>query len=137
MAFGILFPNQYIYIWGIFPVKAKFFVIGIGVIELLTALGTTHSNIAHFAHLGGMLFGLVYLKWYDWRRKILKWREEQKRREHLKILRDREHEKEKLQKEVDELLSRINKNGIDSLSPQELERLREAGRKMEEWDGQG
>ncbi|MEW5818038.1 MAG: rhomboid family intramembrane serine protease, partial [Spirochaetota bacterium] len=63
MAFGILFPNQRIYIWGIFPVKAKHFVVGIGIIEFMSAISATHSGIAHFAHLGGMLFGLFYMKW--------------------------------------------------------------------------
>lgn len=134
MAFGILFPNQIILVWGIFPVKAKFFVIGIGAVEFLSAISTTHSSIAHFAHLGGMLFGLIYLKWNDLLKHLSKWQTEQKRRQHLKVVWNREREKEKLRKEVDELLIKINNSGIDSLSPQETERLREAGLKLKEWE---
>ena len=58
MAFGILFPNQLIYVWGIFPVRAKHFVVIIGIVEFLSAMSTAQSTIAHVSHLGGMLFGL-------------------------------------------------------------------------------
>jgi membrane associated rhomboid family serine protease len=135
MAFGILFPNQYIYIWGIVPVKAKYFVIGIGIIELLAAISTTHSGVAHFAHLGGMLFGLVYMKWHDdWRSFLAEWQEDLKHKQHLKVVWDREREREKLQKEADALLEKIARNGVDSHTADEQERLTEAGRKMSELD---
>lgn len=134
MAFGILFPNQLIYIWAIFPVRAKHFVIGIGLIELLTAMSTTQSGIAHFAHLGGMLFGLVYMKRDDWRGLISDWRNEKKRMRHLRVVWDREREKEKLQKEVDELLDKIRRGGIESLTAEELERIRKANKRIEELD---
>jgi membrane associated rhomboid family serine protease len=63
LAFGYLFPNQRIFI--IFfpvPIKAKYFVIGYGVFELYTGLSNPGSNVAHFAHLGGMLFGYITLR---------------------------------------------------------------------------
>lgn len=134
MAFGILFPDQIILIWGIFPVKARIFVMGLGVIELLTALNTTQSNIAHFAHLGGMLFGLIYIKWDDWKRLLYAWQSEQRRRHDLKVVWNRDREREKLQKEIDELLNKINKSGIDSLTDEEREHLRAASKKMEGWE---
>jgi membrane associated rhomboid family serine protease len=136
MAFGILFPEQIILIWGIFPVKAKFFVVGIGIIELMAALGTSDSGIAHFAHLGGMLFGLVYMKWDDWRFKLEKWQHEQKRRRHLKVVWDRERERELLQRHVDELLDKISRSGLESLSEEERQDLKEASQKMKELDDQ-
>jgi len=135
MAFGILFPNQLIYIWGIFPVRAKYFVIGIGLIELLAATSTAQSGIAHFAHLGGMLFGLVYMKWDDLRRFVSGRRNEKRRTRHLKVVGDREREKEKLQEEIDELLDKIRRDGIHSLTAQDHERMREAAKRIEELDG--
>lgn len=60
LAFGMLFPNDRIYLYFLLPIKAKWFVIGYGVLELITGL-TTVDGIAHFAHLGGMLFGLILI----------------------------------------------------------------------------
>lgn len=54
-AFGILYPNQIIFIYGIFPLKAKYFVMIFGGLELFDAISRPYSNIAHFAHLGGLL----------------------------------------------------------------------------------
>lgn len=132
MAFGILFPNQLIYIWGIFPVRAKYFVIGTGLVELITAMGTEQSGIAHVAHLGGMLFGFVYMKWGDLRRSLSGLRNERKRRRHLRVVWDRDREKEKLQAEIDELLDKSRRNGIDSLARKDHERMRKATERMEE-----
>jgi membrane associated rhomboid family serine protease len=69
LAFGILFPNIPLYIMFIpIPVKAKYFVIVYGIIELYLGFAN-HSgdNVAHFAHLGGMLFGFILI--YLWRKK--------------------------------------------------------------------
>jgi len=66
LAFGMLFPNQPLYLMFIpIPIKAKYFVIGYAVIELFLGVGNFQfDNIAHFAHLGGMLFGYFLIrKW--------------------------------------------------------------------------
>src|SRR5439155_24957932 len=56
-----LFPNRVI-ILIIVPIPAKWFVIGLGVMAFISSLSATGSGIAHVAHLGGMLRGLIYLK---------------------------------------------------------------------------
>jgi membrane associated rhomboid family serine protease len=61
LAFGMMFPNSMIYLYFLFPIKAKWFVIGYAVIELLTGIFATSDGVAHFAHLGGMLVGLIIL----------------------------------------------------------------------------
>jgi rhomboid family protein len=134
MAFGILFPEQLIYIWGIVPVKAKYFVVGIGVLEFVTAVSTTQSGIAHFAHLGGMLFGLVYMKWGGWRRSFSARRGEKKREHGLRVVRDLELEKRKLQEEIDRLLDKASRNGTDSLTAEERALFRKLSAKMAELD---
>ena len=58
LAFGMMFPDSRIYLYFLFPIKAKWFVIGYAVIELISGL-TGGSNIAHFAHLGGMSYFFV------------------------------------------------------------------------------
>ncbi len=69
LAFGMIFPNRPIYLMFIpIPIKAKWFVIGYGVIELVQGLGMNQGdNVAHFAHLGGMLFGLLMILY--WKKK--------------------------------------------------------------------
>ena len=60
LAFGMLFPNSRIYLYFLVPIKAKWFIIGYAVIELLSGFFSS-GNVAHFAHLGGMLFGLILI----------------------------------------------------------------------------
>jgi membrane associated rhomboid family serine protease len=66
LAFGMTFPNQVIYLNFFFPIKAKYFVIGYGLLELYNGFSTSNSGIAHFAHLGGMLFGFLLIR--RWRK---------------------------------------------------------------------
>ncbi len=64
VAFGYLFPNRNIYIYGLIPVKAKYLVILYMLIELFSVAGGSNSGIAHMAHLGGGVIGLIYLLIY-------------------------------------------------------------------------
>ena len=61
LAFGMIFPNALIYVYFLFPIKAKWFVIIFGAIELFYGIRGTDDGIAHFAHLGGMIFGLILI----------------------------------------------------------------------------
>jgi membrane associated rhomboid family serine protease len=62
LAYGVLFPNRIIYLYMIIPIQAKWFVIIIGAITFLSSMSATGSGVAYVAHLGGMLFGFLYLK---------------------------------------------------------------------------
>ncbi|MCU0472763.1 MAG: rhomboid family intramembrane serine protease [Bacteroidales bacterium] len=65
LAFGMLFPNtQLMLLFPPIPIKAKYFVIAYGVIELSLAITQPGSNIAHAAHLGGMLFGYFLIRYW-------------------------------------------------------------------------
>ena len=68
LAFGVLHPNNMIYIIPLpFPIKAKWFVLGYAVLEILLGWSPLNTGVAHFAHVGGMLWGLALLFW--WRKK--------------------------------------------------------------------
>lgn len=69
LAFAMNFPNERLFVMPFpFPIKAKYFVLIFGAIELFTGLGNSAGdNVAHFAHLGGMLFGLILILY--WRKK--------------------------------------------------------------------
>ncbi|MBE0652825.1 MAG: rhomboid family intramembrane serine protease [Bacteroidales bacterium] len=69
LAFGMLFPNtRLMLLFPPIPIKAKYFVIGYGALELWLGLTQSGSNIAHFAHLGGMLFGFLLIKFWKYDR---------------------------------------------------------------------
>lgn len=136
LAFGMTFPNQPIYLYFLFPIKAKYFVAIMVAIEFFSGLNP-NSHIAHFAHLGGMLFGFIYLKWDDWTGGIRRKMAEEKHDKNMKVVWDRRQEILRLQKEVDVLLDKINRRGLESLSPEEKQHLKEASQKLREWEEQG
>lgn len=67
MAFGLLFPNTELFLLFIpFPIKAKYFVTFYGLYELYTGIARVPGdNVAHFAHLGGMLFAFILVKYWQ------------------------------------------------------------------------
>lgn len=68
LAFGMLFPNLPMYIIPFpFPIKAKWMVLGYGLVELAFGVTGAVAGVAHFAHLGGMLFGFIMIM--VWKRK--------------------------------------------------------------------
>lgn len=68
LAFGVMHPNEAIFIFPLpFPIKAKWFVIGYAILEIVLGTAGMHSGIAHFAHVGGMLWGFLLLRY--WKRK--------------------------------------------------------------------
>lgn len=69
LAFGMMFPNSPIYLMFIpIPIKAKYMVIGYGLFELYEGIANNpQDNVAHFAHIGGMLFGIIMILY--WKKK--------------------------------------------------------------------
>ncbi len=66
LAFGMLFPNTMLYVYFAIPIKAKWFVMIYGAIELISGVSNVEGdNVAHFAHLGGMLFGFILIKLWN------------------------------------------------------------------------
>lgn len=63
LAFGMMFPNQYIILlFPPIPIKAKYFVGIYGAFELFSGLSRADSGVAHFAHLGGLIVGFILIK---------------------------------------------------------------------------
>ena len=129
LAFGMMWPNSRIYIYFAIPVKAKWFVIIYGLIELFAGFSSS-DNIAHFAHVGGMLFGLGLILY--WRYKGGGWRPNFR----IKFNKNRgfgggrpktdwDYNKERHddEKRTDEILEKISKGGYNSLTEEEKEFL--------------
>lgn len=65
LSFGMTYPNERIFIFPLpLPIRAKYFVVGYAVLELLAAFGRPGDGVAHFAHLGGMLIGFLLLLYW-------------------------------------------------------------------------
>jgi len=132
LAFGMTWPNSRIYIYFAIPIKAKWFVIIYGLIELFSGFRGV-DNVAHFAHLGGMVFGLILILY--WRRDEFKWfpKFKMKKNKHFsdeyssysRPKTDEQYNDERAdnQKKIDEILDKISKSGYDSLTKEEKEFL--------------
>ena len=68
LAFGMMFPNQPIYLYFLVPIKAKWLVIGYGALELFAAISGTQAGVANAAHVAGMVFGFALIQY--WRGKL-------------------------------------------------------------------
>jgi membrane associated rhomboid family serine protease len=64
LAFGLLFPNQPIYLYFMFPIKAKWLVTGLILLELFYGFSGSQTGVANFAHLGGALVGFIMTQYY-------------------------------------------------------------------------
>ncbi len=149
LAYALNWPDSPIWIWGIFPIKAKYLVMILGGISFFSAVGPGGSDgIAHFAHLGGLVVGFAYLKqgwrvdsWYGRARKRF-------RRRGLSVVpggsgsgdvgrkRSKEAEEEKkILEVVDALLDKIAAHGLESLTAEERRFLDEVSRRRQEKHG--
>ena len=69
LAYGMLFPNNLLYVYFAIPIKAKYFVMIYGALELFSGIANVPGdNVAHFAHLGGLLFGFITIM--IWRNQV-------------------------------------------------------------------
>jgi membrane associated rhomboid family serine protease len=66
LGFGMLFPNtELMLLFPPIPIKAKYFVAGYGILELIFGVSGIQGSVAHFAHLGGMLFGYFMIRYWN------------------------------------------------------------------------
>ncbi len=151
LAFGMTFPEERIFIFPLpVPIKAKWFVCIYAAIELLSAMSSSADGVAHIAHLGGMLFGFLLIRY--WRKHPysganwgaagnifgnMKQRFEQRKPTGRQgssytttTTRETDMEynarKKARQDEIDKILDKIRKSGYDSLTKDEKQRLFDA-----------
>lgn len=129
MAYGLMFPNRIVYVYFLFPVKVKWFVIFIGAIAFFSSMGTG-SNISHLTHLSGMLIGYLYLRFSDhWRNIMFNFRKKIVEMKSMQKGKDNQ-QKMKLQQEVDRLLDKANICGWESLTEEEQIKLQASSWKL-------
>lgn len=62
-AYALFFPDRYVYMYFLFPIKMKYLALILGLLEFFSAYNQAQSGIAHAAHLGGMIIGFFYLRY--------------------------------------------------------------------------
>jgi len=156
LAFGMTFPEERIFIFPLpIPIKAKWFVAFYAAIELFSAVNSVGDNVAHMAHVGGMLFGFILIKYWRKhpgsnfdisggrqffenmsrnfnRRSNNTWKVNKTESTHRTGSKEADMEynarKQQRQAEVDRILDKIRKSGYDSLSKAEKQYLFDASR---------
>ena len=157
LAFGMIFPNERLFIIPFpFPIKAKWLIVGYIAIELFSAMSGPGDGVAHMAHLGGMLFGFLLIRYwqkhpdssqrfgrssgqeffdnlrrkYEERQRNQRMHAEQTRWEEQRRETDEEYNQRqrKNQEEIDAILDKIRKSGYDSLTKEEKQKLFEQKR---------
>jgi membrane associated rhomboid family serine protease len=125
VAFGMLFPNRVVLVFFFFPMRARNFVLLFAAIELWMTLetGPVGGGVARFAHLGGMLFGYLYLKYGD----RLKYSFPRIRfNVRPRKQKNAEDWTDFMDQEVDPILDKISREGIHSLTRKERSILKKA-----------
>lgn len=138
LAYGLMFPERYVYIYFLFPIKVKYFVAIIGGIAFFSSLNSSGSGISHLTHLSGMVIGLLYIK-QDWRLGHLKdylkkKKKERKRKETLDQIKKVEREIQDFRSEIDRILDKINQVGYENLTEDEKEMLFKASKNLTDED---
>lgn len=156
LAFGMIFPNERLFIIPFpFPIKAKWLIVGYFAIELFSAMSAPGDGVAHMAHLGGMLFGWILIRYwknhpdssqrfdrnngmeffdrmkrkFDERQHASRMKAEHTdnpRRETDEEYNARQHRN---QEEIDAILDKIRKSGYDSLTKEEKQKLFDQSRR--------
>ncbi|MBS84870.1 MAG: rhomboid family intramembrane serine protease [Euryarchaeota archaeon] len=122
LAYGVMFPNRTVYLYGIIPIKSIWFVVGIGVIAFFSSFNN-FTNISHLTHLFGMIIGYLYLKrpihfrslWFSVFKKVLEYRIQSKEKEMSRSA--------EMEKDLNSILDKINREGFKSLTQEEEQRL--------------
>jgi membrane associated rhomboid family serine protease len=154
LAFGMIFPNERIFIFPLpVPIKAKWLVMGYVALELFYAISNSGDEVAHIAHLGGMLFGFLMIRYWNRHpganynrsrgeaffenlKRNFEKRSKGNPNMHVEEGGSREADmefnarKKHNQEEIDAILDKIRKSGYDSLSKEEKQKLFDASRNL-------
>ncbi|MBZ0110227.1 MAG: rhomboid family intramembrane serine protease [Candidatus Scalindua rubra] len=121
IAFAMFFPNATV-IFYIFPIKAKYLVMVFAGITVISCIMPASGSTAHFAHLGGLIYGFLFIR-YEPRFSsfLLSWQNQQQKKEYQKD--------EDVKRQVDILLDKVNQGGMKSLTRRERNFLRSASKR--------
>jgi len=123
VAYGYTYPNRMVYLYGLFPIRVKYMVLGLGIMATFAFIFSKQSNVSHVTHLAGMIIGFMMLffnidlknmklKYYKLKLKKIK--------NNIEI---KEHDVFYAKQEVDKILDKLNNSGWESLTDSEEQYL--------------
>jgi membrane associated rhomboid family serine protease len=133
LGFAYYWPREPIYIWGVLPIQSRILVGILAAASLYSGIAGTQAGVAHFAHLGGFVFGYLYLRWRK-RKHFQQWKPmttpKAEAEKAVRKVGEREAKKrwaaidlndlhELNRDEVERLLEKVEKEGVGSLTPEE------------------
>ena len=121
LAYGVTFPNRVLLLYFFIPLKAKYLVVLFGLIEFFATVASSADGIAHISHLGGMAFGAAMLLMHHFQNGMMK-KSPNSSFDNFTILRPQKSD------DVDKILDKILKQGVESLTSKEREVLANAGK---------
>ena len=127
IAFAMFYPNATI-IFFVFPIKAKYLVMIFAGITVFNCLMPTGGNVAHFAHLGGLLYGFLFIRYEPRFSNFIISRQNQQREKEYK-------KEEEVRNVVDALLDKVNRTGMKSLTRRERSYLKNASKRYRKMSG--
>ena len=126
VAYGLTYPNRMVYLYGVFPLKVKYMVLGLGVIAFFASLSASQSTVSHITHLSGMIIGIIYIvfnfRWKNIRLLYIKMR--------LKSIQSKQNEDTHIKMQVNKILDKLNDQGWESLTSKEEEFLTRASKHL-------
>ncbi len=121
IAFAMFFPNTTV-IFYVFPIKAKYLVMIFAGITVISCIMPSSGNTAHFAHLGGLIYGFLFIRYEPrFSNFILSWQNQQQEKECQM--------EDDIKRQVDALLDKVNQGGMKSLTRRERNFLRSASKR--------
>jgi len=122
LAYGFIYPNRKVYLYGIIPIKSIWFVIAVGLLAFISSINNS-SNISHLTHLSGMVVAYLILKnpfelktiWFSIQKKFIENKLKKETKERYK--------RKKIELDLNFILDKINREGYDSLTKEEQNQL--------------
>ena len=119
VAYGFTYPNRIVYLYGLFPLKVKYLILGLGLIAFFASLSAAQSSVSHITHLSGMIIGIIYILFnFRWK-KIRLWYIKMR----LKSIQNKQNspndEENHIKIQVDKILDKLNDQGWESLTDSE------------------
>ena len=132
LAYGLTYPNRKVYLYGIIPIKSLWFVIGIGFIAFVSSFNNV-SQVSHITHLAGMAIAYILIKKpihlneivFRLRKRFLEYQAYQKEKKITKEF--------QVEKNINRILDKINKEGFERLSDEEQEDLYKSSQFLSKW----
>ncbi len=140
LAYALRYPDRYIYIYFLFPVKIKYFMAFLALVSFFSTFGAYGDGVAHAAHLGGILIGYIYLKYWYVFYKVKAYFQDftrKKPKSPFKYTKGGGTVDEKVEyyrRVIDELLDKINRVGYLNLTEEEKKLLEEGSNYLREHD---